>query len=276
MNQLYLILTLLFVLKIQAQDDRYQIKGIITSDSVAIENIHIINKNSKKGTVSNQFGEFKIPVKVNDTLVFSGIQFYTKVLQITKKQIESKLIRIDLFQKINTLDEVEIKAHDLTGNLFADSKNAKDSIKELNPELSKPGAWAVDFSMVDDIDETDRKRPPDASQLTNPNIPIGGNILGLASFILKPLTKEISKIGKNKRELKIKEVNYQIESKEAPEKIRADFGDDFFIHQLNISIDKIDVFIKHCISKGIIDLYIKDKKLEIMDLLIKESKNFNK
>jgi len=275
MNRLYLILTFLFVVKIQAQDDRYQIKGIITSDSVSVEDIHIINKTSKKGTVSNQFGEFKIPVKVNDTLIFSGIQFYTKVLQITKKQIESKLISIDLFQKINTLDEVEIKAHDLTGNLFADSKNAKDSIKELNLELSKPEAWSVDFSVVDDNDETDRKRPPDASQLTNPNIPIGGNILGLASFILKPITKELSKIGKNKRELKIKEVNYQIKSIEAPEKIRVDFGDDFFIHQLNIAIDKIDAFIKHCFSKGIIDLYIKDKKLEMMNLLIKESKNFN-
>ncbi len=275
MNRLYLILIFLFVVKIQAQDDRYQIKGIITSDSVSVENIHIINKTSKKGTVSNQFGEFKIPVKANDTLVFSGIQFYTKELKITKKQIESKLISIDLFQKINTLDEVEIKAHDLTGNLFADSKNAKDSIKELNSELSKPGTWSVDFSIIDDMDETDKKRPPDASQLTNPNIPIGGNILGLASFILKPITKEISKIGKTKRELKIKEVNYQIKSKEAPEKIRSDFGDDFFIIQLNISIEKIDAFIKHCISKGIIDLYIKDKKLEIMDLLIKESEDFN-
>lgn len=275
MNRLYLILIFLFVVKIQAQDNRYQIKGIITSDSVSVENIHIINKTSKKGTVSNQFGEFKILAKVNDTLVFSGVQFYTKELKITKKQIESKLISIDLFQKINTLDEVEIKAHDLTGNLFADSKNAKDSIKELNSELSKPGTWSVDFSIIDDMDETDKKRPPDASQLTNPNIPIGGNILGLASFILKPITKEISKIGKTKRELKIKEVNYQIKSKEAPEKIRSDFGDDFFIIQLNISIEKIDAFIKHCISKGIIDLYIKDKKLEIMDLLIKESENFN-
>ena len=50
--------------------------------AVNIENIHVINKTAKVFTISNANGNFKISVKLNDTVVFSSVQHKTKVLVI--------------------------------------------------------------------------------------------------------------------------------------------------------------------------------------------------
>ena len=76
MNRHYLILLVFLSLKLSAQDDRIILNGIIFSDSLAIDNVHIINKSSIEGTISDQNGAFTIPVQLNDTLMFSGLQYY--------------------------------------------------------------------------------------------------------------------------------------------------------------------------------------------------------
>ncbi len=271
MNQLNLIIALFFIASIHAQDNRILIKGMVLCDSIPVENVHILNKNSKKGTISNEKGGFKIYVKENDILLFSDIQFYRVEKQISIQQLKSKTIIVDLLPKTNTLAEVELKVHDLSGDLNTDSK------KFIIPE-PKENSTALNFSIYDFSipslsvgKQIDPDRMPDP---TNPNVPIGGDIIGLAAFILKPLTKEIKKIGKTKRNLKEIEKIYELNSKSAPEKIRNEFGDTFFIETLNISINQIDAFIIFCESKGIIDLYLKNKKIEMIDVFLKESKNF--
>ena len=268
MNRLYLIPFFLFVIKTLAQDNRLPIQGIITSDSLVIGNIHIVNKTSQKGAISNNFGKFTIPVKENDTLIFSGIQFYSKELQITKQQIKSKFIIIDLFQKINTLNEIEIRAHDLTGNLIVDNKNAKDTIKKISPSaiFFENINFEIPSMLVAEMLDLDKLPNP-----TDPMIPIGGDLIGL----LSPLIKAIGEIGKTKRDIKTEEIIYRIKATEAPDKIRKEFGDQFFINDLNISVEKIDAFIIYCKPKGVIKLYLENKKIEMIDLFFKESKLFN-
>jgi hypothetical protein len=270
MKQLYLILLLFLSLNIYAQNRSTILSGEVISDSLSVENIHIFNKTSKKGTISNQKGEFEIEVKLNDTLLFSGIQFYLFEINITQEILERKYIEIDLLQKINTLDEVELNTHNLFGNLTIDSKNFMDTLQKANSLALNFGD--IDFSVPSKF--VAKQLEPNKLPDTNPTTPIGGDLLGLALFVFKPVIKEVSKIGKNKRELKRKERNYQINSKEAPEKIREEFGDQFFISKLNIPIERIDAFIIYCKSKGIIDLFLQNKKIEMIDLFIKESKSF--
>jgi len=61
------------------------VAGIVKSDSVRLADIHILNLTSRKGTISNAEGEFAVTVSPNDTLIFSGIQFYTLGLVVDKK-----------------------------------------------------------------------------------------------------------------------------------------------------------------------------------------------
>jgi len=261
MKTLLLILLILSSFSnIYCQNNRKTIKGKIISESVSIENIHIYNKNSSKGTISNAHGQFTIPVNVNDTIILSGIQYYIKEVLITDRHIKNKLITVELFQKINELDEVELKAHDLTGSLTSDANNLKDSISKVNP-------MALDFSMIDfrktviqEVDEIDRKKPPDITHLVSPMGPGVKASIGLK----KLLTKEEKKLILLKKESGI------------ISEIRIFISEKYFTDSLKIPIEEIDYFLDHCKSKGIIDLFIKNKKIEVIDILIVESEIYKK
>ncbi len=271
MNQLYLTLLLLLTLNLSAQKRQVVLHGIISNDSIPIENIHVFNKTTQKGTVTNKSGVFEIIVKLNDTLTVSGIQFYMLKISITEEIFKDKFLVISLLQKINTLAEVEIKAHNLFGNLTLDSKYFKDTIKKINPKIAKTSSY--DFSipskfMAKQLDE-DRLDNP-----TDPLAPIGGDIIGLAYFVLEPAINELKKINKTKRENKQKERLYLAQSKAAPKNIRSDFGDDFFVKTLRIPVDQIDAFILYCKPKDIINLYLKNKKIQLIDIFITQNKSF--
>jgi len=267
-KQLTFILLLSISTKIFTQEKQIVISGNIISDALSVENIHILNKASNKGTITNKYGEFKIPVKANDTLVFSGIQFYTKEVLITQQLIKNKSIIIKLFQKTNELDEVEVKAHNLSGNLITDANKVKDSISKLN-------SLAFDFSMIDfskpivlGIDEFSRSTTSSDKQLT----PSGNvNVLAILGLVLNPLFKEVGKIGKKRKQRKNEERVYQKNAMNAPEKIIVELGEAFFTETLKIPSEEIIDFIGFCESKGIIAFYIEGKKMEVIDILIKES-----
>ena len=77
MKRLTLILFCFIVANAFAQEKRIAIEGKILSeeiDEIELEDIHIFNKNSRRGTISHANGDFEIDVKENDTLIFTGIQ----------------------------------------------------------------------------------------------------------------------------------------------------------------------------------------------------------
>ena len=89
MKKLYFILIIFATIKLNAQEVRKAISGKVQFNSVGIENVHVINKTSNRGTISNKNGAFKITVKENDTLQFSDIQFKTKTIIITKQDLQT-------------------------------------------------------------------------------------------------------------------------------------------------------------------------------------------
>ncbi|MGJ5642060.1 hypothetical protein [Formosa sp. S-31] len=99
-----------------------EIKGTISGDD-DIENIHIINKTSQRFTVSNRFGEFVIEARLNDTIVFSAIQYTTLEVIVNPAIFASKVLDVEMVEHVNTLSEV-IVGKVLTGNLFSDVQNS--------------------------------------------------------------------------------------------------------------------------------------------------------
>ncbi len=94
------------------------LQGKVTSVD-DIENIHIINKTSRKFTITNKKGEFVIPAKLNDTLIVSSIQNKLETILITMDHVLSKKIAISLEEHINELDEVIVGKY-LSGDLLKD------------------------------------------------------------------------------------------------------------------------------------------------------------
>jgi hypothetical protein len=99
------------------------ISGKIES-AVNVENIHVINKTAKVFTISNINGDFKISVKLNDTLVFSSVQHITKTLVIDEAIVLKKSVKVVLEEQINQLKEV-IVGKTLSGNLLKDIDNTE-------------------------------------------------------------------------------------------------------------------------------------------------------
>ncbi|HUH29548.1 hypothetical protein [Gelidibacter sp.] len=98
------------------------IKGKIIADD-DVEGIHILNNTSSSFTISNGQGEFSIPVKLNDTLAFSGVSYLLKKVVVGQDMINSKVLTVYLTEKLNILDEVVV-GRILTGDLSSDLANS--------------------------------------------------------------------------------------------------------------------------------------------------------
>jgi len=133
MKQLYFTLFLLSTIHMNSQSDRIIFHGIIFNDSLAIDNVNIVNKNTNKGTVSNRAGKFQISVKENDILQFSNIQYQTKKIKVNKTHIQKKVIEIYLIQKTNELQEVVV--HNMAKSLGlpnADKEPLQPTERKIN------------------------------------------------------------------------------------------------------------------------------------------------
>lgn len=97
------------------------VKGKVTAED-DLEGIHVINKSALKFTITNNKGEFVIPAKLNDTIVFSGVQYQPKEIVVTPLIVQSKTLAVYLIEQVNELDEV-IVGKILTGNLMSDVEN---------------------------------------------------------------------------------------------------------------------------------------------------------
>lgn len=99
------------------------INGTISA-TLEVDGIHVINKTASRFTTSNSKGEFTIPAKLNDTILFSGVSYQPKEIIVTKFIISSKQMPVYLEELVNALDEVVV-GKVLTGNLLSDIINAE-------------------------------------------------------------------------------------------------------------------------------------------------------
>ena len=120
-NLLTTILFFVLIINCYSQDERINIIGTITHFETAVQDVHIMNITSNKGTVSDTKGHFEISVKVNDSLSISHLEFKSKKISIKPINIENGVLKLYIEPLTNYLETVEIKNHTLTGNLLEDT-----------------------------------------------------------------------------------------------------------------------------------------------------------
>jgi hypothetical protein len=246
-KQLYIIILLFYSISLSAQKDSVIIDGVITGDSLSLENIHIINLNSKKGTVSNALGQFQIAVKLNDIIFFSGLQFSNKEIKITKLHLERKKIALNLTEKNNELPEVVIENMAVSLGLPNAGKKPLNKLeRNLNAYSQKKTPIVIlemllgKFGGIDDLY----------------NI-ISGN---------RKRDRKLKKLLDDDKQRKINQ-EYILE-------IRNHFQDNFFLKTLHISKENINGLIGYCLPKGIVPLFKEERYLEIIDILIKNKEEY--
>lgn len=247
-----LLVVILLAFKSYAQNKRIIIQGLIASDSSAVENIHIINSTTKKATISDFKGRFRISVKENDTITFSAVQFENKVINITKNHIKNLSIFVSIKSAVNELSEVLIeKSENIAGSLGLPNADKKP-LNKLENRLNYHTKASLPLAIL--------------AVLLNKR----GTISDMYYIIS----------GKRKKDRKLTKLleddEYNLYTQQEIQKIRVHFKDVFFTETLKIPKQEIDYFIKYCTTKNIIYLFNKNRTLEVIDVFIKESKPFLK
>jgi len=237
------------LLSIDAQEKRTFIKGKILLDNFAVldsvsnYDIHVINKNTSIGTITNDDGSFEIPIKLGDELYFSHINLQHKTIKITDKILADKNFTINLKEKTETLNEIVLEKQ---RSIFYKDP---DIIEYQGPKVTEKTLHLPFANTVAKEDKAIFKFQ-------------SGGIVSLDNLLnslngTKKLQKQLLKISKEDKELL---------------KIRKYFTDDFFITDLEIKKEYINQFLNNCVDKNIISIFKSDKKLQLIKLLIDESK----
>jgi hypothetical protein len=142
---LYLPFLLLFsvtALKAQNQQDIIQFSGVIVdedSTSTGLFGVHVYVPKAGRGTVTNQYGYFSMPVLAGDSVVISAVGYQKQSIEIPAEQGDSYIVLIELATDTTILSTVEIfpypteksfKDAVLALNLPVDDKSQEDNLGE--------------------------------------------------------------------------------------------------------------------------------------------------
>ncbi len=248
---------LLGILTSIAQNYSREINGKIMNFDYPISDVHIYNISSKQGTSSDANGEFRITVKLKDTLSISHIEYTNRKLIVTNKMLSQSYSIFYLEIMTNYLETVEIKNHTLSGLLFTDTKSiSKDSIL-------KASHFIEEMIRISKLPSKNTELFNRDASYVNDTDPISMN--GFGGSVGIPFRDKANEL---RRELRLK--------KNIPAQIISDFGKNYFIKNLKIPEDKIFNFLTYCDYRNIFDLYNNNEIIKVLHILTIESRSFNK
>ena len=91
------------------------LQGIIAADDALLSGIDVVNLGNEKVTVTNSKGEFSILAKADDILVFSSKSLEMRRVLIDEDDLKSGTITVNMYPKINELNEVIVKKNPIEG-----------------------------------------------------------------------------------------------------------------------------------------------------------------
>ncbi|WP_146228818.1 hypothetical protein [Mesonia sp. K7] len=104
------------------QEQRFE--GRIYADSISEIQVNIVNLTNHLGTTNSRNGEFSLPAKAGDSVIFSSVKYKVYRLKINEEHLE-EFNTIFLENEVTELEEVLITNLDLTGDLLNDAKKIK-------------------------------------------------------------------------------------------------------------------------------------------------------
>jgi hypothetical protein len=234
---------LLFTILSYSQEKIKLINGKILFDKTAMPDVHILNKNTNKGTVTNDKGRFEIPVMIGDVLQFTHINLKSEQLIITKENFTENSIEIELEQNTYALDEFTLEK--------------PRSIFYVDPQMVRPTIVNAETLNLPYANTTAKKDYSVVKFRSGANISLDNLINSLN--------------GNNKRR---KELHKITQEDNVLSNIRTHFTDDFFITDLQIKKKHINPFLNYCIKKNIISYFKRNENILLTKILMDESRTF--
>lgn len=96
------------------------LEGKVYSADGDVAATHVLNTTTQRATITDVNGFFSIPVHVNDTLIFSAVQFKKKQIVVTPAIFSSTFLSVPLEDALTELDEVVVTPYNLSGDITKD------------------------------------------------------------------------------------------------------------------------------------------------------------
>lgn len=240
--------------------NRTEVSGSIVVEGNDVSGITIFNKTSNQGTITNEKGEFKLKVALNDQIEVSALQYQNISFKVNEDIIKSKKMRLFLIEEINKLDEIVLVDKRLTGNLDTDilaAKTFKPKMNALYFGFKKNRSYSYENDAITDVENV-------AVNMQNRSMVNGLNIVNVVDQLLLPLFR--SEVSDKKKE---GIPNVPVES------IKYYFGSEFLADNFNIPKHRIEEFIRFVEREDFdFNLLNYGNELEFLELLNKKSKAF--
>lgn len=243
MKKFYLFLLCLgFLVPAGAQEeDRSLLRGTVLYRNSVVPNENVINTTAQQATITNERGQFAIPVKEGDELVFMALNYQLQMVKITADIIKNNRLVVEVTEKVTELDEVVVSPED-----------QEEFIRLSNEDFKGFDYETDETSDVVNIAEDHTVR----------GMQYGLNFVS----IFKLLANAIE--GDKKQEvppLKVSEVLRQV------------YDDNFFVRDLKIPQEQIDAFLVYCDNQlPPRTLLRKENEFQLIDFLVTQSEAFRK
>lgn len=243
---------LVFILLILISNTMYSqvtnLHGQITSvEDIELEVLNIQNLTRSKGTITNKNGEFRISASLNDTIAVSALHIQTIIVIVDKEHISKNKININLIEKLNELEAVNLRRTMLTGYIGADIN--------IIPTKSVITAFSIGLPNADLPRLTKSERELYAAN--------SGGLNQLIN-VISGKTKSI-KMGIELQNKKV--LTMQLLDK---------FPETYFTQSLRIEKEKIYSFIFFCEDDADYEVVMKQSNLRIIEFLEIKSIEFHK
>jgi hypothetical protein len=255
-TKLSLIILIIYSTTLLAQKDKFWLYGKLKDSSSVVKNANIVNLKTNIGTFSNDFGDYKIIVSIGDTLQYSSVQHKTIYRIINNFVYRSEVLDVFMISSTYELDEVVLRRNDLDGFLSLDLKKTPEDrrAEALKKTMNFSG---VNMNIIYNGDYIDQRvRPP-----MNNVDPIA-MFAGAGGGVSIPF-KYSEKLWALRRDINFRE--------KFPKMLLSEFGETFFENDLKIPTGKYYSFLEYCNPLGIENLFKENRKIELINLLKKES-----
>ncbi|UJH68148.1 hypothetical protein [Allomuricauda sp. SCSIO 65647] len=216
-----------------AQDNSIKnLRGRVLADGKDVTGVVVRNNTSKRATITDFEGNFAMPVRLNDTLVFLAVQFKSRVLPITSSVFNADFVNVSLEEFVNELDEVVVRPFDLSGDLTKDAENLELPQDVSAETLGLPNAQRKI------ITQNERK----LQEASSMRMTAGGSAFGAGGALsLNPIINALT--GRTKMLKK----RVAIDKKDAQtQRVQQSVADSLFIVVLKVPKDRIDNFMYFC------------------------------
>jgi hypothetical protein len=236
----FVVFFLFLIVQISFSQSETVYKGKILCNNFPIGNIEIININSEKSAFSNSAGEFSIPAKSEDTVVFASKLYEYKRISVQSEYLNNIIQIISLIKKPEELKEVIVTK--MKWQHIGSDKNASNQIAldKMQSQIKNPFIY-------------------DGS-ITN-----GPDLIKIGKLIIDLFKKDKTEVKKEIPEIRFYELsknkNYQ----------------EYYSKSLNLKPEEIELFLQFCDADPKSKIVAQNNNsLAMMDFLFAKNLEFKK